>query len=77
MKDAPHPSAARLFVSYLFSLEGQQLMSDAGTRSLHPDVKEPEGRVPLKDLKLIRGDPQAQEQAIEEIKRKYAEYFGT
>jgi iron(III) transport system substrate-binding protein len=77
MKEAPHPSAARLFISYLFSLEGQQLMSDAGTRSLHPAVKEPEGRVALKDLKLIRADPQAQEQAIEEIKRRYAEYFGT
>jgi len=77
MKDAPHPHAARLFLNYLFSLEGQQLMSDAGTRSLDPEVKEPKGRVPLKNLKLIRGDPEAQEKAIEAIKRKYAEYFGT
>jgi iron(III) transport system substrate-binding protein len=53
------------------------MSAGGGTRSLPPTVKEPEGRVPLKDIKLLRGDPEAQEKAIEEIKRKYAEYFGT
>ncbi|HXZ02789.1 MAG TPA: extracellular solute-binding protein [Stellaceae bacterium] len=78
MKDAPHPSAARLFISFLFSRAGQQLMCDVGgVRSFHPEVKEPEGRVPLRSIKLITSDPLEQEKAIEEIKRKYAEYFGT
>jgi iron(III) transport system substrate-binding protein len=78
MKDAPHPNAARLFISFMFSGEAQQLMSEVGgIRSFHPEVKEPAGRVPLSQIKLITADPLEQEQAIEEIKRKYADYFGT
>jgi len=78
MKDAPHPNAARLFLCYLFSREGQQLLVDKGhLRSFHPDVKEPADRVPLAQIKLLTADPAAEEKAIEEIKAKYAEYFGT
>jgi iron(III) transport system substrate-binding protein len=78
MKDAPHPNAARLFVSWLLSREGQQfLVSEGQMRSFHPDVTEPEGRVKLKDIKVLISDPVQQEKALEEIKRKYAEYFGT
>jgi iron(III) transport system substrate-binding protein len=78
MKDAPHPNAARLFLCFLFSRETQQMMSEAGgTRSLHPDVADPQGRTPLSAIKLLRTDPAAQEKAIPEIRRKYAEYFGT
>jgi iron(III) transport system substrate-binding protein len=78
MKDAPHPNAARLFISYLFSLEGQQLMVDKGyVRSFHPDVKEPPDRVKLSDIKLLTANPLEQDKAIDEIKLKYAEYFGT
>jgi iron(III) transport system substrate-binding protein len=78
MKDAPHPNAARLFISYLFSREGQQLMTDVGwLRSFHPEVKENAGRPPLSALKLLTADPKAQEKAVEDVRRKYAEYFGT
>ena len=78
MKDAPHPNAGRLFISYLFSREGQQLLVDMGQlRSFHPDIKEPADRVPLSKIKVLTADPAAQEKAIPEIKRRYAEYFGT
>jgi iron(III) transport system substrate-binding protein len=78
MKNAPHPNAGRLFISYLFSREGQQLMTDVGAlRSFDPDVKEREGRIPLKEIKLMTANPAEQEHAIEEIRHKYAEYFGT
>jgi iron(III) transport system substrate-binding protein len=78
MKSAPHPNAARLFISYLFSRAAQQLMSDVGElRSFNPEVKEKEGRVPLSAIKLLKTDPLEQEQAIEEVRRKYAAYFGT
>ena len=78
MEGAPHPNAARLFISFMFSREGQQLMSDVGgIRSFHPEVKDPPGRVPLGEITLLKADPLEQERAIEEIKRKYAEYFGT
>jgi iron(III) transport system substrate-binding protein len=75
--DAPHPNAARLFVSWLLSREGQQLLVDTGwLRSFHPDVKPKAGMKPLSEIKVLKADPAAQEQAIDEIKKKYAEYFG-
>jgi iron(III) transport system substrate-binding protein len=78
MKDAPHPNAGRLFISYLFSREGQQLLVDMGElRSFHPDIKEPADRVPLSKIKVLTADPAEQEKAISETKRRYAEYFGT
>jgi iron(III) transport system substrate-binding protein len=78
MKDGPHPNAARLFTSFLFSLEGQQLMSDVGAlRTFHPDVKEKPGRKPFHEIKLLEADTADQEKAIETIRSKYTEYFGT
>lgn len=75
--DAPHPNAARLFVIYLFSRAGQQLMVDmARIRSVHPDVKLPEGMKPVSAIKVMRADPAAQQKETDTIKEKYAEYFG-
>jgi iron(III) transport system substrate-binding protein len=75
--DAPHPNAARLFISWLLSREGQQLLVDTGwLRSFHPDVKLKAGMKPLSELKVLKADPAAQEKAVDEIKKKYAEYFG-
>jgi iron(III) transport system substrate-binding protein len=77
MVDAPHPNAARLFAIYLFSREGQQLLADvARLRSLHPDVKLPDGMKPLSEIKVMKADTAAQEKESETIKKKYAEYFG-
>jgi iron(III) transport system substrate-binding protein len=76
-KDAPHPNAARLFISYLYSREAQQLSVDkGGLRSLHPEVKDPPDRVPLAKIKTLTADPAELEKAMEEIKTKYAAYFG-
>jgi iron(III) transport system substrate-binding protein len=78
MKDAPHPNAGRLFLNFLFSREGQQFLVDNGQqRSLAPDVKEPADRMPLSKIKLLTADPEEQEKAADEIRRKYAEFFGT
>ena len=77
LSKAPHPNAAKLFVNFLYSREIQQLLVDeAGIRSFHPDAKEPDGRVPLSSIKLLTCDPDELEKAIEEIKLKYAQYFG-
>jgi iron(III) transport system substrate-binding protein len=76
-KNAPHPNAARLFYSFLFSREAQQFLSDVGgMRSFHPDVTLKAGRKPLSEIKLMRSDPEAQEPLMESIKKKYTEYFG-
>src|SRR5258706_2018339 len=73
--DAPHPNAARLFHSFLFSPEGQQVIVDAGYRSLHAQVKERPGRAPLSQIKLMADDPAAVESQAEEIKKRYTQYF--
>ena len=75
--DAPHPNAARLFAIYLFSRAGQQMMVDmARIRSVHPDVKLPDGMKPLSEIKVMKADPAAQEKETDTIKEKYSEYFG-
>jgi iron(III) transport system substrate-binding protein len=78
MAKAPHPNAARLFQSFLFTPETQQLLIDVGgLRSLHPKTKEHAGRTPLKEIKLMRDDPAAVVDKVDEIKANYAKYFGT
>ncbi|HZY14921.1 MAG TPA: extracellular solute-binding protein [Beijerinckiaceae bacterium] len=78
MAKAPHPNAARLFQSFLFTPQTQQLLIDAGgLRSLHPKTQEHAGRTPLKDIKLMRDDPAAVVDKVDEIKANYAKYFGT
>ena len=76
--DAPHPNAARLFQSWMYSLEAQQLIVDVGAlRSVHPLVKEKEGRRKLSDIKLMKEDPKALESQVEQIKQRYTRYFKT
>lgn len=51
LKDAPNPSAAKLFMNWLFTPEGQQVMSDAGVYGLHEAVKPPQGLPELDEVK--------------------------
>src|SRR6476619_1878817 len=52
-KAAPNPNAARLFTAYSFTPECQQPIIDVGgLRSMHPDTKENEGRIPFKQIKV-------------------------
>ena len=37
-KDAPHPNAAKLFVDYMLSAEGQSLLAEGGLPSVREDV---------------------------------------
>jgi iron(III) transport system substrate-binding protein len=62
----------------MFTQEAQQLNDDfGGLRSVRPDVKEKSNRTPLSQIKVIESDPSAVRDAVEEIKQKYEEYFGT
>ena len=76
-KSAPHPNAARLFQSFLFSLEAQQLLVDAsGLCSFHALVKDRPTRASLPAIKLMKSDPAAVEAQREEIKIRYSKIFG-
>lgn len=75
-KSAPNPNAARLFQSWMFTAEAQQLMIEVGgLRSVHTLVKEKPGRKPLKDIKVMRDDAAAVERESAEIKARYTQYF--
>jgi iron(III) transport system substrate-binding protein len=76
-KHAPNPNAARLFQSFCFSPEAQQLIIDhAGLRSVHPQVKEKPGRRPFGDIKKMKDDPEGVERMSGEIKARYSKLFG-
>jgi iron(III) transport system substrate-binding protein len=75
-KAAPNPNAARLFQSYMFTAEAQQINVDfGGLRSVHPHVKEKEGRTPFASIKKMKDDPVAVEKQSEEIKARYTRIF--
>ena len=75
-QNAPNPNAARLFQSFFFSAETQQmLVDDYALRSFHAGVKEKPGHVPLSALKLLKADPAAVQAESEEIKARYSKVF--
>src|ERR1700755_713853 len=75
-KAAPNPNAAKLFQNYCFTPDAQRIIIDTGgLRSLHAEVKEPAGRKPLADIKLMKEDAEGAEKASEEIKARYSKLF--
>jgi iron(III) transport system substrate-binding protein len=75
-KAAPNPNAARLFESYCFTAECQQINIDTGgLRSAHPQAKEKPGRTPLKDIKLMKDDAVGVLKNAAAIKAHYVKLF--
>jgi iron(III) transport system substrate-binding protein len=75
-KAAPNPNAAKLFQSFCFTREAQQLIIDVGgLRSLHPQAKEKPNWIPLRDIKTLKDDPAAVEQQSTSIKQHYTRIF--
>jgi len=76
-RNAPSPNAARLFNSFMFGAEAQQMFIDAfAHRSFHAQVKEKPGRTPLSATKVLHADPAAVLAQSEEIKARYTKIFG-
>jgi len=76
-RSAPNPNAARLFQSFMFSAEAQQVFVDAfAHRSFHGLVTDRPGRAPLSAVKLLNADPALVLAQSEEIKARYARIFG-
>jgi iron(III) transport system substrate-binding protein len=75
-KTSPNPNAARLFQSFCFSRDAQQLIVDfGGLRSVHPQTEERPGRRPLKNIKTMKDDPAAVEKEGDAIKARYTRIF--
>jgi iron(III) transport system substrate-binding protein len=75
-KGAPNPNAARLFQSFCFSRDAQQLNIDVGgLRSVHPQTEEKPGRKPFKEVKTMKDDAAAVEREGDAIKARYTRIF--
>jgi iron(III) transport system substrate-binding protein len=75
-KTSPNPNAAKLFQSFCFSRDAQQLIIDAGgLRSAHPQTAEKPGRKPFKDIKTMKDDAAAVEKESDAIKARYTKIF--
>ncbi len=74
---SPNPNAAKLFSDFTFTREVQQVLADSeGLYTGHPDVKYPEDKPKLSDLKLLQVDAEELEKRNEEIKNRFVEFFG-
>jgi iron(III) transport system substrate-binding protein len=75
-KTSPNPNAAKLFQSFCFSPEAQQLIIDVGgLRSVHPQTQEKPGRKPFRDIKTMKDDAAAVEKQGDAIKARYSKIF--
>jgi iron(III) transport system substrate-binding protein len=76
MKNAPNPNAAKLFQSFCYMPECQQLLIDVGgLRSVHPQTTEKPGRRPFAEIKKLKDDPAGVEKTGEDIKARYTRLF--
>jgi len=76
-RNAPNPNAARLFQSFLFSVEAQQIFIDVfAHRSFHALAKEKPGRAPMSSFKLLQADPKLVLAQSDNLKARYAKIFG-
>jgi iron(III) transport system substrate-binding protein len=76
LSTARNPEAAKAFVDFLLSPEGQQLAADQGYLPAHPDVTPPKGFPPRSEITLIEFDPaQALENDVEN-KMRFQDIFG-
>ncbi len=78
LRSCPHPNAAKLFVEYVLSKEGQGAITRLlGSYSMRPDVAAPEGRVALSELSLFAA-PDGWQEYLEkqnELQREYGALF--
>lgn len=76
LSTAQNPNAAKAFVDFLLSEDGQKLASSQGYLPAHPSVAAPEGFPERKDIKLMEFDPAQALQQDQANKIKFAEIFG-
>lgn len=76
LSTARNPDAAKAFVDFLLSREGQELAASQGYLPAHPDVAPPEGFPKLSDIRLLEFDPTAALANAEADKARFMDIFG-
>ncbi|TWG92429.1 iron(III) transport system substrate-binding protein [Mesorhizobium sp. J18] len=76
LANTKNPEAAKAFVDFLISREGQEMAVSQGYMPAHPDVAPPDGFPPLSEIKVMPFDPQKALESAEADKEKFAGIFG-
>ncbi|WP_089687649.1 ABC transporter substrate-binding protein [Billgrantia gudaonensis] len=77
MQGADNLDAARKFVDFVLSQEGQQLVSDQGYLPAHPEVAPPEGFPARDDIDLMPLDVESALAREAELKERFSDLFGS
>ena len=76
LSTAKNPEAAKAFVDFLLSPEGQELAVQQGYLPAHPDVTPPDGFPPRSEIKLMSFNPAEALANDTDNKMKFEEIFG-
>jgi iron(III) transport system substrate-binding protein len=76
LSSTDNPDAAKAFVDFLLSPEGQALAASQGYLAAHPDVPSPEGFPPLAEITLVPFDAAKALENDTEYKERFSELFG-
>lgn len=76
LSSTQNPEAAKAFVDFLLSAEGQALAAAQGYLAAHPDIPSPEGFPPLAEITLLPFDAAKALSHDLEYKERFSELFG-
>jgi iron(III) transport system substrate-binding protein len=76
LSSAQNVPAAKAFVDFLISPEGQQLAADMGYLPAHPAITPPEGFPPLDDIRLLQFDPADALANADAYRLRFVDLFG-
>lgn len=68
--------AAKAFVNFMLSPQGQQLVAKQGNRPIDPSVPAPEGFAPVDSIKLLTLDSDKAVADDKQVRAKFTEIFG-
>ena len=76
LSTAKNPTAAKAFVDFLISPEGQKMAADQGYLAAHPAIAVPEGFPSRDEIKLMDFDPAGALENDQSNKQKFLDIFG-
>lgn len=76
MSTAKEPAAAKLFVDFLLSREGQELVAQQGNMPIDAQVTPPAGFPKLSDIKLLPMDADKAVSSDATVREQFTEIFG-
>ncbi|WP_227270830.1 ABC transporter substrate-binding protein [Roseobacter weihaiensis] len=76
LSTAQNPDAAKAFVDFLISPEGQQLAADMGYLPAHPEIAPPEGFPARSEIRLLDFDPAKALADDTANKQRFLDIFG-